>query len=426
MRRRSRDQQERVIRSLLARLAADRGDPSETELRRAARLASAEGRSPQERPSARTRPWRPLRLRWAAGGAAALLIATGLGFGVASWLTPASSARSDVEGFGFLPASGWTVIQAGLPGSAESTRMVAANVALSPADPQRGLPLPALHAWPPWAIVISATLSPRGDRARDAAFPVRALPLRLADAAPVTLPGQPTLEYVLRAAVNGYNIDASVTFASEPTTSMFEKADEQIARLVVAPAAVTIAVKPTIYGRAGPLVVSGSVTSGKKNETVTVQFKQCGLAPEQFRDDFEVKTEDGGGWSVETGVSANGVFRAVSGGETSNEVQVQKRVDVRLAPAPPGRYEVNVVEQSSFWRKRVVVQRFDKRTRKWVLAKKVRLEHSSAAPGSIYVWSVTDEFAVKVSKGTTIRAVLPLDQARPCHIGGYSNLLVTK
>ena len=61
--------------------------------------------------------------------------------------------------------------------------------------------------------------------------------------------GQPTLEYVLRAGVNGYNVDASVTFASEPTEEMFGKAEEQIARLVVAPAAITIAVKPTIYGR---------------------------------------------------------------------------------------------------------------------------------------------------------------------------------
>jgi hypothetical protein len=58
--------------------------------------------------------------------------------------------------------------------------------------------------------------------------------------------------------------------------------------------------------------------------------------------------------------------------------------------------------------------------------KKLRLENTGAAPGSVFVWSTTDEFAVPVAKGTTIRAVLPLDQARPCHIGGYSNLLVTK
>ena len=83
---------------------------------------------------------------------------------------------------------------------------------------------------------------------------MRSLPLSLADARPVTVTGQPTLEYVLRAGVNGYNVDASVTFASEPTDEMFRKAEEQIARLVVAPAAI-ITVRPTIFSRTQ---VSGS------------------------------------------------------------------------------------------------------------------------------------------------------------------------
>jgi hypothetical protein len=423
--RRHRQEQEHVVRQLLARLTDEAGDPTEAELRKAARLAASEGRRPQERPATTRRPWRPLRVRWAAGGAATLLVATGLGFGFASWLTPTGSARTDVEGFGFLPATGWTVIQVGLGGSAESTRMVAANVPISPSDPGPGQPL-ALHAWPPWTIVIDATLKPRGDLARDLAFPLRSLPLRLADARPVTVPGHQTLEYVLRAGVNGYNVDATVIFASEPTAAMFEKAEEQIARLVVAPAAITISVRPTIFGRQGPLAVSGSVTSGKADEKVTLQYKQCGLLPSQFRDFAEVTTHEGGGWSLETGILANGVFRAVSEGDVSNEVQVQKRVDIRLEPSSSRRFAVNVVERFQFWRKQVFIQRYHRGSRKWLLVKKLRLVNTDAAPGSTFVWSSTDEFAVDVARGTTIRAVLPLAQAKPCHIGGYSNLLVTK
>ena len=74
----------------------------------------------------------------------------------------------------------------------------------------------------------------------------------------------------------------------------------------------------------------------------------------------------------------------------------------------------------------MLIQRFHRGQRKWLLVKKLRLVNTDAAPGSIFVWSTTDEFAVDVAKGTTIRAVLPLAQAKPCHIGGYSNLLVTK
>ncbi|MGH3141861.1 MAG: hypothetical protein ACRDO9_01820, partial [Gaiellales bacterium] len=361
------------------------------------------------------------RLRWAAAVAAAMLLATGLGFGVASSLTPSSSARTDHVGMGFLPARGWTVVQSGIPGSAESARAIAANVPLVPGNAQAGFPLTALQSWPPWGIVIVATFNARGDAARDAAFPVRALPLHFADAIPAT----PT-EYVLRAGVGGYNVDANVTFGSEPTAEMLREAEEQIARLVVAPAAITISVRPTIYGRTQALVVSGSVTSGKADEKVTLQFNECGLYPTQFRDHAEVTTHEGGGWSIETGVLANGVFRALSGSDVSNEVQVQKRADVRLAPSPPRRFVVSVVERTQFWRKQVLIQRFDTRTRKWLLVKKLRLVNSGAAPGSSYVWSTTDQFAVDVPNGTTIRAVLPLAQAKPCHIGGYSNLLVTK
>jgi hypothetical protein len=418
--RRSREEQELVIRRLLARL--DEEGPSEIDLRKAARAAAAEGRAPRERPVPGARPWRPLRLRWAAAVAVAMLLATGLGFGVASSLTPASSARTDFEGLGFLPATGWTVIQTGLAGPAESARAVAANVPLHEPNPELGFSLPALGSWPSWGIVVVATLQTRGDAARDAAFPVRTLPLHLADAVEVT-----ETEHVLRAGVGGYNVEVSISFGSEPTDGMLREAEGQIARLVVAPADVTIGVRPTIYGRQGPLVVSGSVTSGKEHEKVTVQFKQCGVFPAQFRDHAEITTHEGGGWSIETGVGANGVFRAVSGGDVSNEVPVQKRADVRLSPERSlRRFAIQVVERASFWRRQVVVQRFDRKTRKWVLVKQLRLENSGAAPGSAFVWSTTDEFAVDVPKGTTIRAVLPLAQAKPCHIGGYSNLLVTK
>ena len=419
--RRHRQDQEQVTRRLLARLGDEAGNPTEGELRKAARLAAGEGRTPEERPATHPRPWRPLRVRWAIAVAAAMLLATGLGFGVASSLTPSSSARTDHVGLGFLPAKGWTVVQSGIPGSAESARAIAANVPLVPGNAEMGFPLTALRSWPPWGIVIVATFRARGDTALDAGFPVRDLPLHLADAVPAT----PT-EYVLRAGVGGYNVDANVTFGSEPTAGMLREAEAQIARLVVAPAGITISVRPTIYGRQGPLVVSGSVTSGREGEKVTVQFKQCGLLPAQFRDQVELTTHEGGGWSLQTGVEANGAFRAISGGDVSNEVPVQKRVDIRLAPAPPRRFEVHVVERAQFWRKQVLIQRVDRKAGKWALVRKLRLENTGAAPGSVYVWSTTDKFAVDVPKGTTIRAVMPLTQAKPCRIGGYSNLLVTK
>ncbi|HEU0302979.1 MAG TPA: hypothetical protein VFR32_00210 [Gaiellaceae bacterium] len=415
---RRRQVEEQALRALLARLGEDVEDIPETDLRATARRASAEGRQPQAR-AAQGRPWRPLRLRWAVATAVAMLLATGLGFGVASSLTPSGSAGSSgVSGLGFLPAEGWTVLQSGIPGSAESARIIAANVPIERPNRRIGLPLTALAAWPPWGIAIVARLSARGDPAVDPAFPVRTPPLRFADAVSVT-----ATDYLLRAGVGGYNVDLDISFGSEPTAGMRRETEEQIARLVVAPAAITLAVRPTIYGRQGPLVVYGAVTSGKEGEKVTLQFKQCGLLPAQFRDHAETETHEGGSWSIETGIAANGAFRALSGGDVSNEVKVQARADVRLSPMRSGGYVVNVVARSSFWRKRVVIQKFDRARGTWVKLRTLVLDDQFAAPGSVFVWSTTGKFTLP--KRVTARAVLPLDQARPCFIAGYSNLLRT-
>jgi hypothetical protein len=181
---------------------------------------------------------------------------------------------------------------------------------------------------------------------------------------------------------------------------------------------ITLSVRPLI----NPQLVWGSLASGRGGQQVTVQFKQCGLLPVEFRDVSEVTTLDGGTWSDDLGASTNGTFRAISGGAVSNSVPVQERADVRLTPRPPGRYEVDVVATLSYWRKRVLLQRFDRSRRTWVTVRPLVLAHQHG-PGLI--WSTTDTFKPKVAKGTTIRAVLPLDQAKPCLIAGYSRVSLT-
>lgn len=182
---------------------------------------------------------------------------------------------------------------------------------------------------------------------------------------------------------------------------------------------ISIAVRPTIQGR-DPLMAYGSLSSGEAGRKVTVQFEQCGLYPIQFRDHAEALTEAGGSWSLETTVGANGTFRAMADGGTSNEITVLARADVRLSPQPLGRYTVNVVARASYWRKHVVIQRYDRARGTWVKVKRLVLDDQSAARS--FVWTTTGKFALELPRGTTIRAVLPRDQAKPCHIAGYSTL----
>jgi hypothetical protein len=192
---------------------------------------------------------------------------------------------------------------------------------------------------------------------------------------------------------------------------------------------VTIGVRPSIVGFSGKPEIFGAVTSGKADEGVTVQFKQCGLYPAQFRDFMTTTTIDGGAWSlgellqVRLQIYASGSFRAVWKDEVSREVALKMRAGVYLQRLPRGgRFTVRVAGAQSFWRKRVRVERFDRGSRKWILMRYLVLTEfeGSRDYGQPILISATEPFRPAVPKGTTLRAVLPLAAAKPCYIGGPS------
>ena len=192
----------------------------------------------------------------------------------------------------------------------------------------------------------------------------------------------------------------------------------------------TITVRPSILRYSQKPEIFGLVATGKMGERVTVQFRQCGLYPRQFRDFLETTTEDGGKWSlfmlphVPATLQSSGLLRAVWRDGVSREVEIRMRAFVELQRRPGGRFRVRVGGTQSFWRKRVLVQRFSRRLGEWVTMRSLLLTESSGSrdyglPG---VDSLTEDFRPTVPKGTTIRAVLPLAAARPCYLAGYSRL----
>jgi hypothetical protein len=176
------------------------------------------------------------------------------------------------------------------------------------------------------------------------------------------------------------------------------------------------------------------VTSGKADEEVTVQFKQCGLYPSQYRDFMTATTFEGGAWSldellyVRLQISASGSFRALWRDSVSPEVKLQMRAGIRLGRLPQGgRFKVSAYGTQSFWHRRVRVERFDTRSRKWILVRSLLLTESEGTRdyNEPLVVSTTEPFRPAVPKGTTLRAVLPLAAARPCYLAGYSLLVRT-
>jgi hypothetical protein len=428
MKRERKDIEERRIEQLLARVGRHVPTPPERELRAMARAAAESGRLPAT-DVARRRPWRPFHLRWGVGVAVALLIGSGFGFGLGARSTSDGSAGTTFVGSGFLPAKGWTVVQSGAVGSARAARAIATNVSLHPDDKVGRMPYATLEALPPGGVLILATFTTRGDPGEDARFDAHTLPLRMAGAKTVSprrdsLPFPRRLgQYRVRAAVGGYNVDARVYFGSaQPPTRVVSAAQHQLSRLVVSSERVTIAARPSILRSGQPVTVFGAVDNRRADELVRIQAKDCGQR--FFRDVSSATTGDGGAWSAVVHLGISATLRAVWEETASTQVTVQQRPVLVLRREFGRRFQVDVSGKTSFWRKRVRVERLDRRLGGWATVKSVALGDSGASPGDPYPSSEA-EFTASIPKGTLLRAVLPRSQARPCYLAGYSNLLRT-
>ena len=188
-------------------------------------------------------------------------------------------------------------------------------------------------------------------------------------------------------------------------------------------AAITLALRPSVTALYQPITAYGK--SGASYAGVTLQFKECGVYPAQFRDVAELPSTAGGEWSVSIMPVANGTFRATVGPNVSNQVDVRTRAHVRLTSTRPGRYRAYVEARQAFWHKRIRIERYVRSRSRWVPLRTVVLARTEAINSLLIknVSSKSDEFAVKLPRGTRLRAVFPLSQAKPCYAAGTSEVV---
>jgi hypothetical protein len=184
---------------------------------------------------------------------------------------------------------------------------------------------------------------------------------------------------------------------------------------------ISMSARPTISRANERVTATGVLGSGRADQLVTIQSRPCDQTT--WRDVAETLTHEGGGWTIDFSPGINGLFRATSGGAESEPLKLQTRPSVSLGQRPPGKFFVNVNAQRPFWGRKVALQRFDPKKRVWIEIRKILLTEQGAPPGVPWVWTGSDKVRVVVPKGTTMRAVLPLTQTRPCYLAGYSNLL---
>jgi hypothetical protein len=349
-------------------------------------------------------------------------VASGLGFGLGSSLTPSSSAGTPFAGLGFLPASGWTVMQADTNGPADAARAIAANVPIHPDDTLGTGPIRTLERLARHGVVLQVTFTTRGDPSQDVRFgDVTELPLDLAAAERV--PGRGGFEYRLRAGVGGYNLDARIFYGSaSPHRMTLRAAQNQLNRLVVASESVTLLARPTVLrGEGASALVYGSVENRREGEIVTIQARDCGQS--SFTGVLSATTRAGGAWDAQLRRDITTTVRAVWKGAASAPVTIRQVPSVFLDQRGARRFEVGIVAKGQFWRKKALFQR--RVGNRWVTQKTVVLTESGSQPGYPYVYT-SAEFSARVPKGSSVRAVLPLSQAKPCYLQGASDPVRTR
>lgn len=181
--------------------------------------------------------------------------------------------------------------------------------------------------------------------------------------------------------------------------------------------AITLTVHPTIVRGDGVVSLAGAISEPKGGELVTVQGKECGIAT-GFRAVAGTQTTAAGGWTVDYRPRSTTVLRAAWQSSTSSEVTVKQRMGVQLVARPGHTYRVSVFGIVPLDGKRVTVERFDPGTGTWRRVQTVVVH--SASYGE---YAEKTGVKIAVPKGTTLRAVLPLAQSKPCYLAGYSPLI---
>ena len=360
-----------------------------------------------------------------------LLCATALGIGAGLWIAPAGGASSGVEvtGLGFLPATGWTVVQSSAAGPGR-LNAVAATVAVDPRDvPLDGAPMATIETLPPDGVVIFAEFGARGNVAVDRAYP------RVTDVPQIDdlyretrwsaqiRPQDPVAQYRLQFATGAYNVDVRVYLGRlYPTAGQLENAQRQLDRMFVAGEPVTIAASPRVVRWAEPVTFTGSVASGRANETVELQERRCGSVV-GWTKATETHTDGGGNWHLRWGTGITTTYRAVSGGATSAAVTVSARPSVTVKQTTRTQFYVGVRALKRFRSTTAVLERFDRSRGRWVTVKRVRMRDVGAAGITV---GMAGRVNATLPPRTLVRAVFPRAAAAPCYLAGFSNLLLTR
>jgi hypothetical protein len=178
---------------------------------------------------------------------------------------------------------------------------------------------------------------------------------------------------------------------------------------------VTLFASPLVVRADAKVAFSGQISSGAANEYVAVQGKECGVPGAGFRSITGALTTEDGRWTAPPQyLQSTTKLRAAWGDDVSATVTARVRAAVSLVPHLRNHFTVGAGGVGRFDGKRVTIERLD---HGWRRVRTVVVEASD------YGGYAEKDIVLKVPKGTLVRAALPLSQAKPCYLAGYSKLV---
>jgi hypothetical protein len=165
-----------------------------------------------------------------------------------------------------------------------------------------------------------------------------------------------------------------------------------------------------IVGAVSPLVLEGTVPSGRTGEDVVIEAREC--RETFFRTYAGTKTQGGGTFREELpGINSNTYFRARANGATSAQIYVRRRAFVSLDVKTRGRFIGRVFSPFlNVHGRRIRLERFTPSG--WKLIRTAKLIRIG---GPQY----EARFVVR-TRGLQLRAAVTDAVVRPCYVAGVS------
>lgn len=182
---------------------------------------------------------------------------------------------------------------------------------------------------------------------------------------------------------------------------------------------VTLQIRPTAIVYSQNILLKGKIPSGRAKENVVVKAQMC-----HFRGAVTVRklvTRKGGAFSFRVGPTLRTAYSVAWGKARSRQITVHVAPEVAVNKVGPGAFSISVSAGggSTFEGKRAFLER--QHGGKWRVIGSVKLKLTSPPTAMTAVSSGTVK--AKVKRGTQLRAVFPLAQAKPCYRSGASGTI---